>query len=72
MAYEDTHCPCGQHKLRETMLCDQCEAHLADRPEYLIMRDSTTTWEQRRSAAIRLIGMARKRTAKTQLPLVYV
>lgn len=54
------------------MLCDQCEAHLADRPENLIMRDPTTTWEQRRLSAIRLIGLARKRTARHQLALTYV
>lgn len=72
MAYDDTHCPCGGHKLRETMLCDSCEAHLADRPENRVMRDTTSTWEQRRSAAIRLIGLARKRTAKHQLALAYV
>jgi hypothetical protein len=64
MAYEDTHCPCGGTKLRETMLCTSCEAHLADRPETRLLRDSTTTWEQRRSAAIRLIARARKRLLK--------
>lgn len=66
MAYEDTHCPCGGHKLRETMLCKQCEKHLADRPENKILHDSTTTWEQRRRAAIRLITLARKRASKRQ------
>ena len=71
MAYDDTHCPCGGHKLRETMLCDPCEAHLADRPENLIMRDPLTTWEGRRSAAIRLIALARKRTAKEGRALVH-
>jgi len=25
MAYDDTHCPCGGHKIRETMLCDFSE-----------------------------------------------
>lgn len=69
MAYDDTHCPCGGHKARETMLCDPCEQHLADRTENSIRHDSKTTWEQRRSAAIRLIALARKRTARPALTL---
>lgn len=65
MAYEDTHCPCGGFKFRETMLCVQCVTHLADQPESRLLQDPTTTWENRRSYAIRLIAMARKRTVKT-------
>ena len=64
MAYDDTHCPCGGQKIRETMLCEHCQIHLEDRRENLIVRDPSTTWEQRRSAAIRLIALARKRTAR--------
>lgn len=39
MAYDDTHCPCGGHKIRETMLCEHCQIHLEDRRENLIVRD---------------------------------
>jgi len=72
MAYEDTKCPCGGQKLRETMLCDTCEAHLADRFEHKTMHDPNASWESRRSAAVRLIGLARKRTKPHRLPLEYV
>lgn len=65
MAYDDTHCPCGGFKFRETMLCVQCVTHLADQPESRLLQDLTTTWETRRSCAIRLIAMARQRTVKT-------
>jgi hypothetical protein len=61
MAYDDTHCPCGGQKIRETMLCDPCQIRLASRPENLILQDAASTWEQRRSAAIRLIALARSK-----------
>lgn len=72
MAYEDTKCPCGGKKLRETMLCDDCEVHVADRVEYKIMHDLSMSWDSRRSAAVRLIGLARKRTKPHRLALEYV
>lgn len=62
MAYQDTNCPCGGRKIRETMLCQTCVTTLAGKPEMAFMHDSSLTWEQRRSSAIRLIAMARKRT----------
>jgi hypothetical protein len=61
MAYSDTHCPCGGHKQPETMLCTSCETHLSQRPEKRVLSDPTSTWEQRRGSAIRLIAMARNR-----------
>lgn len=61
MAYDDTKCPCGGQKLRETMLCDLCEAHLAERMENRILHNPENSWESRRGAAIRLIAMARQR-----------
>lgn len=64
MAYEDTHCPCGGHKERETMLCRECEQEFAEKPESRVLRDPTTGWAQRRGAAIRLIAMSRKRRTK--------
>lgn len=67
MSYENTICPCGGRKERETMLCASCAAatdHIADAA---IMADSTRPWQARRNAAIRLIATARKRHQKLAL-----
>lgn len=62
MAYEDTCCPCGGKKERETMLCTPCVEHLSERPEMKAFRDSTNfTVQHRRSCAIALITLARRR-----------
>jgi hypothetical protein len=67
MSYENTSCPCGGRKERETMLCRDCQDHTASTIEAAVMHDITRTWQTRRNAAIRLISMARKRDQK--LPL---
>lgn len=63
MSYENTKCPCGGTKERETMLCADCEEYLADRKEMKVYRDIQHPLEYRRSAAIILIllSMVRKR-----------
>lgn len=61
MAYDDMHCPCGGTKMTETMLCLACEAHFADRDEMRIYRDETYSVDRRRSSAVALLSMARRR-----------
>lgn len=62
MAYDDTKCPCGGHKLAGTMLCSACEAYTASTPEMALLRDEQVSPQGRRSAAIRLLAMSRRRT----------
>ena len=69
MSYENTDCPCGGKKPRETMICQECERQFADTYEMKIVRDTTEAPWARRPAAIRLLSMARKRTRR--LPLQY-
>ena len=68
MSYEDTHCPCGESKPRETMLCDGCNTAFADRTEMKMFKDTEhCPTGSRRYAAINLLALARKR--KRQLHL---
>lgn len=62
MSYEDTHCPCGGKKPTDTMLCDLCVDYLKDRREMKEMSDITLRVDYRRSAAVILIALARRRT----------
>ncbi len=61
MSYENMSCPCGGRKPTDTMLCEDCERAFADRPEMATMRDGEATVEYRRTAAIILVTLARKR-----------
>lgn len=61
MAYDDTNCPCGGQKMRETMLCLECVDATKDTAEARCLSASGMTWEHRRGAAIRLLAMARER-----------
>jgi hypothetical protein len=63
MSYEDTSCPCGGKKERETMLCNDCEQYLADHPAMKVFRDKSDSAESRRHAATILLTVARKRKA---------
>ena len=67
MSYENTNCPCGGRKERETMLCSTCVAYTAATIEAAVMSDASRTWQTRRNAAIRLIATARKRHQKLAL-----
>jgi hypothetical protein len=69
MAYDDNHCPCGGKKERGTMICPQCQDHLASDPNLAAMTDPRFSWEARRSSAIRILGMARGRNER--LPLAF-
>ena len=64
MAYHDTHCPCGDSKERDTMLCGKCDTAFADRPEMAGFKASFGTFEYRRSCAISLLSMARRRKGR--------
>jgi hypothetical protein len=61
MAWEDTNCPCGDRKERETMLCTGCEASFASHPAMATFKDLASKQSWRRSSAIQLCAMARRR-----------
>lgn len=63
MAYADKHCNCGRSKDYDTMLCSACEDAFADRPEMRIFRSGASR-EVRRSAAITLLAMSRRRLVR--------
>jgi hypothetical protein len=61
MSWEDTDCPCGGKKERETMLCRECETYLADHPAMKHFRDEQCPPAGRRHAAIVLLTCSRSR-----------
>ena len=61
MSYENTACPCGQKKERETMICAGCRETFSGTSYLKTSEDGTLSWEARRSAAITLLAMARRR-----------
>lgn len=65
MSYENITCPCGGMKFRETMLCPECVTAFAETSELCAMNDDSRDVGVRRSAAIRLLSMARKRKIET-------
>ena len=67
MSYENTSCPCGGRKERETMLCLDCKAYVASTIEAAVMNDASRSWQTRRNAAIRLLSIARGRDKKLAL-----
>lgn len=69
MSYDNTHCPCGGKKMTETMLCPECEVAVAGTFDRQEMDNPHASFEKRRNAAIRVLAVARRRTAK--LPLAY-
>jgi hypothetical protein len=69
MSYENTECPCGGKKDRETMICYECQKEFSDTFEMRIVSDLDKEPWHRRPAAIRLLSMARRRTKR--LPLQF-
>jgi hypothetical protein len=67
MSYEDTSCPCGGRKERQTMICQPCRDHLAGCIELAAMDDERIPVQARRSAAIRVLKLARGRNQKLAL-----
>jgi hypothetical protein len=69
MSYEDTNCPCGGKKERETMLCADCMKAFADTPDMKVFLDPIKYGvDARRPAAILLCAKARRRGAETRHP----
>ena len=61
MSYENTECPCGGRKERETMLCHECEAAFAGESDFRIIKDDSFSFSARRGAAITLLSKSRTR-----------
>lgn len=61
MSWEDTSCPCGGRKDRETMLCVECQTQFKDRPETKELNSDQLSFSQKRSSAIALLALARRR-----------
>lgn len=61
MSYEDTRCPCGDRKERETMLCGGCVRAFADRGELADYQDKSKPLDWRRNSALVLLALAKKR-----------
>ena len=72
MSYENTSCPCGGRKERETMICDPCkQAITAANPNDLALyEDHRIPVETRRAMAIRILAIARRRGSAKPLPLI--
>ena len=73
MSYENTSCPCGRRKERETMICDTCkQAITAANPNDLALyEDHRIPVETRRAMAIRILAIARRRGSAKPLPFSY-
>jgi hypothetical protein len=71
MSYEDTNCPCGGKKDRETLICAECQKQFADTYEMRTFNNATEPPWSRRPAAIRLLTMARRRKSRPELGLSY-
>lgn len=62
MSWENTECPFGGVKERETMLCHECSAELASHPAMAAFQDDETSVQGRRNAAVILVALSRGRT----------
>jgi hypothetical protein len=69
MSYEDTNCPCGHRKERDTMLCADCMTAFKDHPSMKGFLNADGTWSipARRQSAIILVTLARKRLKSATL-----
>ena len=65
MSYENTACPCGGHKLTETMLCAACETAVAGSYDRKAMDDHRNGFELRRQSAMRVLSISRRRRTAT-------
>lgn len=61
MSYEDTNCPCGGTKERETMLCKECMEALKDHPCMRGFLDARQSTQSRRHDAVVLVTLAARR-----------
>ena len=66
MSFENTACPCGGTKERETMICPACSDYLKDHPAMKSMNNEKASVESRRHAAIVIVTCARARGRKSK------
>ena len=73
MSYENTSCPCGGRKERETMICDPCKAFasVTAANDLSLYEDHRIPTATRRAMAIRILAIARRRGNAKPLPLSY-
>lgn len=74
MSYENTICPCGGKKERETMICAACADYIESTTAHVDLArhgDQAFSVESRRGMAIRLLTLARGRTRSKSLPLAF-
>ena len=65
MSYDDTGCPCGGKKKRQTMLCQECNETFKDHPSMKVFNSEPgVASDYRRQAAIILLTLSRKRKQK--------
>ena len=71
MSYENTSCPCGGRKERETMICDPCKAFasITAANDLSLCEDHRIPTATRRAMAIRILAIARQRGKTKPLPL---
>ena len=71
MSYENTSCPCGGKKERETMICADCVTAIngANPNDLALYEDHRIPTSTRRAMAIRILATARRRGQR--LPLTF-
>jgi hypothetical protein len=75
VSYENTECPCGGKKQRETLICEACALHITEmhndsgRFDLSHYQDNTYPQETRRRMAINVLALARRRNKR--LPLSF-
>jgi hypothetical protein len=74
MSYENTACPCGGKKERETMICADCVDYIESTTAHTDLarhKDYSFSVEARRWMAIRVLTIARSRRRSKLLPLAF-
>lgn len=61
MSYENTKCPCGDRKPRQTLICETCQAAFGSTVESAAFQNRRLPIAARRAAAIRLLSYSRRR-----------
>lgn len=69
MSYENTKCPCGDRKEGGTMICETCDELLKPTVEHAAWMNEKLSMHTRRSAAIKVLAMSRRRKV-TRWPVV--
>ena len=74
MSYENTACPCGGRKERETMICADCADYIESTNaafDLSRLKDHTFPVGTRRGMAIRVLTISRNRKRSKMLPLAF-